>query len=223
MIELKRISDQSEAAAYLVRKIAGALNEGREVLWLVAGGSAMDVAVKAAQALSANQGLDRLTVTLTDERYGKTGHADSNWRQLNEKGFSLPGAKLEPILSGESMTETAARFDRLLNESIASGAYAIALAGMGPDGHIFGIKPGSPAVDAAEDIAAYDWDDFKRLTPTLNMLKKLDEVVIYAVGQEKHRQLDLLEKDLPANDQPAQQLKKLKKVIIFNDYKGGSA
>lgn len=220
MLELKKINDKATVADYLAETISRTLKNGQRVLWLVAGGSAMNVAVEAAQKMTAADNLENLSISLTDERYGDVGHADSNWRQLEEKGFNLPGARMLPVLDGKDIDETASHYSNLLNSALDASDYSLALAGMGPDGHIFGIKPHSPSVDSHDDVAAYNWDDFSRLTPTLRLLKRLDEVVIYAVGKEKHPQLDMLNKDIPAQDQPAQQLKQLKKVIIFNDYKG---
>ena len=52
------------------------------------------------------------------------------------------------------------------------------------------------------------------------MIKSLDEVAIYAVGEEKWPQFELLSKDINPSEQPAQLLKQLKKVIIFSDYQG---
>jgi 6-phosphogluconolactonase/glucosamine-6-phosphate isomerase/deaminase len=101
-------------------------------------------------------------------------------------------------------------------------SYSIALAGMGPDGHIFGVKPHSPSVESQADVVAYKWDDYNRITPTINLIKRLDEVLVYAMGAEKHKQLDDLASDLSPQEQPAQFLKKLQKVTIFNDYIGES-
>ena len=219
-MKFHKINDMSVVSEYIAGRIRNELAKGGKVLWLVAGGSAMDVAVKAAQGLAGGDNLDNLMVTLTDERFGAVGHADSNWRQLENKGFSLPGAQLRPVLRGKDMAGTAREYADFLNEAIDTCGYSLALAGMGPDGHIFGIKPGSPSVLSEEDVAGYDWDDFKRLTPTVKLLKKLDEVVVYAVGKEKYAQLDMLEGEVPALEQPAQQLKALKNVTVFNDYKG---
>lgn len=220
MIHYRKIESGSDVSDYLSGVILKQLSKGSRVLWLLAGGSAMDVAIQTAQKLSGSYNLDKITISLTDERYGAPGHADSNWRQLTEKGFKLPGANMLPVLSGKDMAQTAQDYAQLLNRMIDSNGYSIALAGMGADGHIFGIKPHSPAVEELDDVSSYDWEDYRRITPTLKLLKKLDEVVMYVTGEEKHYQIDLLDRNLPDQEQPAQQLKRLKNVIFFNDYKG---
>src|SRR5579862_5568705 len=185
-IEVRSIEKPVE---YLSELLKTHLEKGENVLWLVAGGSAMDIAAEVAKRLSAGPNLERLTVTLTDERYGPVGHPDSNWRQLSERGFLLPGAHLMAVLDGSDMDGVVQKFAAALEKSIGSADYSVALAGMGADGHIFGIKAGSSAVDSPQNVVGYKWDDYERVTPTINLIKKLDEVVIYAVGQEKHRQL----------------------------------
>jgi 6-phosphogluconolactonase/glucosamine-6-phosphate isomerase/deaminase len=118
------------------------------------------------------------------------------------------------------MEQTSRAYAKSLWTNIEKCDYTIAFAGMGQDGHIFGIKPGSPSVKSNDLVEAYEWDDYARITPTFKLLRRLDEVVIYAAGKEKWPQLENLDHNLPDNDQPAQMLKRLKKVIIFNDYKG---
>jgi 6-phosphogluconolactonase/glucosamine-6-phosphate isomerase/deaminase len=215
-----KINSIKPATAYLFKVIKKKLGDQQKVLWMIPGGSSMDIVIETAKLLQKCPNLDLLTVTLTDERYGRVGHKDSNWQQLVDRRFQLPGAKLQPVLEGLAIEATAKNYSDSVDHTLKNVDYAIALAGMGPDGHIFGIKPGGPAVDSQDEVVAYKWDDYARLTPTFNFIKRLDEVVVYAVGAEKHQQIDDLQKDLPPTKQPAQFLKQLKKVTIFNDYKG---
>ena len=205
-------------AKYLAELIDAKLAAGQKVLWLVPGGSAIKIAAKTSKRL--RQPLNNLTVTLTDERYGRVGHKDSNWPQLQAAGFHLQGATLQPVLLGKNLTLTTKDYSQMLQTDIKNTDYSLALAGMGPDGHIFGIKPGSPAIDTNQTVVGYDWEDYVRITPTPKFIKQLDEVVVYAVGQEKWPQFESLKKNLDPSEQPAQLLKQLKKAIIFSDYKG---
>jgi 6-phosphogluconolactonase/glucosamine-6-phosphate isomerase/deaminase len=217
---VKFINDNSPGAVvgYLAGLINKKLADGQKVLWLVAGGSAIKVAAAVSKQLQAPA--NGLTIALSDERYGPVGHADSNWLQLNDSGFAVKGATMLPVLCGKSLAQTAIDYNNMLNTHLKSDDYSLALAGIGPDGHIFGIKPGSPSVNSKEGVVAYEWDDYVRITPTLNIIKELDEVVVYAMGEEKWPQLEALSEELDTKQQPAQLLKQLKKVIIFNDYKG---
>lgn len=220
MIGYKRIDSPRKVADYISGILHERLARKEKVLWLLPGGSAADIAVDAANQISRHPNLGLLNVSLTDERYGVPGHADSNWKLLIDKGLNLPDARIFPVLNGKDFKTTAENYAGSLNEILESCDYSLALGGMGPDGHIFGIKPHSPAVDTTKDVLAYVWDDYKRLTLTMNFIRKLDEVVIYAVGDEKQPQFDLLEREISPEKQPAQLLKQLPRVTIFNDYKG---
>lgn len=217
-MRLIKLSSSKDVVDYLVKIIGDKLMKNEKVFWLIPGGSAMDIAVKAAYELELSMDLSDLSISLTDERYGHVGHSDSNWRQLEDKNFSAKGATLFPVLDGSSLDETAEHYSSLLKNELGRSNYSIALAGMGPDGHIFGIKPGSPSVYSTNEVIGYKWDDFERLTPTAKFLKNLDEIIIFATGNEKHTQIDNLRLDLPAEKQPAQLLKNHPNVIFFNDY-----
>jgi 6-phosphogluconolactonase/glucosamine-6-phosphate isomerase/deaminase len=220
MIKWRRINTDDQAVSYMAGLITAHLDRGARVLWLVPGGSAADIAVPVSHQLNGRSGFDRLAVTLTDERFGEPGHKDSNWQRLIGNGFELRGAELWAVLGKKRLADAASDYEGNLKSLIKWADYSVALAGMGADGHIFGIKPGSPAVNSPRDVEGYMWDDYKRLTPTFNLLKKLDEVIVYAKGEDKRVQFESLKLEISPDEQPAQFLKRLKKVIILNDYKG---
>ncbi|HVS78907.1 MAG TPA: 6-phosphogluconolactonase [Candidatus Saccharimonadales bacterium] len=217
---LKKISSPAPVERLLSEKLQAQLGQGQKVLWLIPGGSAIRIAANVAKSLEGNSHLTNLAVSLTDERYGPADHSDSNWRQLKEAGFDLKGAELFPVLGSQDIKSTARNYANWLNQKLEECDYSVALGGMGPDGHIFGIKPHSPAVKADQDIVSYKWDDYERIALTVRSFKKFDEIIVYAVGQEKWPQLGRLEDDISPEDQPAQLLKDLTHVTVYNDYKG---
>jgi 6-phosphogluconolactonase len=217
----RKITSTEPIVDYLIGVLTEKLIDNKKVLWLVPGGSAIKVATAVAQSLSI-ENLTHLRVSLTDERYGPVGHADSNWPQLEAAGFKLDGATMQPVLIGEDLQQTTRSFARTLAADLASVDCSLALIGMGPDGHICGIKPGSVAVASQQLAASYKSDDFIRITTTSKLLEKLDEAVVYAVGEAKWPQLDTLDKEVDPKTQPAQLLKRVKSVIIFNDHKGAT-
>lgn len=218
-MEFYKVSSPEPAADYLSRRISGLLTDGKKVLWLVPGGSAIKVAAGASSKLSGEK-LQNLTVTLTDERYGPPGHADSNWQQLKRAGFALDGANLIPVLTGKSLEETTGLFDKELKRSFAAADYSIGLFGIGPDGHTAGILPGSPAIGSRQLAASFTGPDFERITITPAAIAKLTIGVVYATGGAKWPVLGQLSRELPLDKQPAQALKAIPKLRIYNDYKG---
>jgi len=206
-----------EIATYLAQTIQSHLDKEESVVWIVSGGSAVTVAVQAAKLLTKGA---NLTVTLADERYGAVGHSDSNWQALLNEGFEIAQAHPEPVLHNLPVGETAAKYEQLIEGLFQRSDYKIALLGIGPDGHTAGILPHSPATDTERLVKYYEGDDYQRLTLTPKALLKLDEALVFVQGQAKWPQLEQLDSNLPIATQPAQVLKYIPKVTIFNDLRG---
>ncbi len=212
-------------ALELAERIAEALNVGRPVLWLVCGGSNISTAAATLDHIRAKtdaSALARLTLALTDERYGPVGHADSNWAQLVETGVDLNGFTSVPILTGGSLEETVAaysgRIAPILNAVGSAGGLIIALFGIGPDGHIAGIIPHSPAVDAPGLVYGYDAGIFTRITLTAPVLKMASAAYVFAFGSSKKDALERL-RDGKASfaDEPAVILRDIPEAFVYND------
>lgn len=207
------------AIDHLVDTLSEHLRAGEQVVWLLSGGSGAKVCLEAAKRLQ-GQSLENLSVTLTDERYGDVGHADENWQQLLDAGFSLPGASLYRPLQGLDRTETTAHFASWLQEHIQAADYSVGLFGIGPDGHTAGIKPASAATERTVWAVDFTGEDFERITMTFPAIEALDEAVTQAIGVEKAPTLQqLLETDTDLATQPAQVLKAVKKSTLYTDYK----
>lgn len=190
-----KIDDTAPVVDHLVNVLREKLSGGDKVLWLVPGGSAIAVAVEVAEQLQ-DIDLSNLTVTLTDERYGEVGHPDSNWHQLHQAGFHLPGAIMVPVFPhGHTIEETTTEFARHLQEYCQGAAYCIGFFGLGADGHTAGILPGSSAVKATEWAVHYP-ANYLRVTMTPPAIAALEEAVVYAMGEAKRQPLEQLQQDL---------------------------
>jgi 6-phosphogluconolactonase/glucosamine-6-phosphate isomerase/deaminase len=226
------IHDIQPVTQYVTEVISAHLENNERVLWLVPGGSALIIAAAVGENLTKHD-VKNLTVMLTDERYGPVDHADSNWKQLMDLGFSLPGAKLIPVLTkenndappkgvvvvmdGPNIYETGRQFARQLEQQFGEADFKIGLFGMGADGHTAGILPHSPAVSSEQFVASYKAPHFERITMTPQAIAQLDEAILYAVGTEKRDALYNLHQDISLEKQPAQVLKKVPKLTIFTD------
>ena len=212
-------TDNSEAAAQkLASTISALLGQGKQVVWFVSGGSAVSIAVSARKMLMQTDGL---IVVQVDERYGPVGHPDSNWQQLLDAGFVTDGVTCYPILTGKDLETTVADYDQLLVTSLQSADYRIGLFGMGADGHTAGILPHSVAADVKDQlVASYQGPDYLRITTTAPAIMQVDLAVLYAAGESKLPALQNLQKDLPVTEQPAQLLKRIPELWIYNDQIG---
>ena len=206
-----------ESENVLREYLQNALDQGQKVLWLMSGGSNI---VITADILRQLHGTQNLTLAQVDERYGPVGHPDSNWQQLLDSGAPLDGVTLVPILHNplDSMHQAAADYEAKLQKLLKTADISIAQLGMGTDGHIAGILPGTESVQAAGLVTSYQTEQFDRITLTFNGLDQVQELWLFAYGQDKKPRLEALQnQDLSLSEQPAQYLKRHPRVVVYND------
>lgn len=219
---MKLITQRDDTAIvdHLTSTIVARIEADESVLWLVPGGSAMKVAAKTLENLQ-DYDTSRLCITLTDERYGRPGHEDENWTQLERLGFVVQSINAYRVLRGEDVETTAQDFSDKLSRLFDTFSYKIGLFGVGSDGHTAGIKPHSSAVASDEYAAQFEGEDFTRVTITPKAIEMLDEAVVYAHGVDKHEVLrQMLYEDVALEVQPAQILKAVPRSTIFSDFAG---
>ncbi|MEX2007043.1 MAG: 6-phosphogluconolactonase [Candidatus Saccharimonadales bacterium] len=206
----------NKTADFVAKTLAERLRCGQSVLWLVPGGSAATVAVRVSQKLKTVPQA-KLTVSLTDERFGRPAHTDSNWEQLGEAGFRLNGAALQPVLQGKSLAQTVLDFERTLEKELRQADYKIGLFGIGEDGHTAGILLKSVALKTKMLVASFQGPDFARITITPQAIASLDLAIVYALGKAKYQAIRSLKENQSLAKQPAQALKQAKRLVIFTD------
>ena len=211
-------ADSASAQHDLQVRITTELESAKKVLWIISGGSNIDASIEVMANLpSALQPL--LTIMLCDERYGPVGHADSNFQQLLDKGFDAQAATLMPVLQeGLSLIETANAYSAVVQAEFAKADVIIAQLGIGLDGHIAGILPDSPAVNASDvTVTSYLSQPYQRVTMTFRALQAIDVDYSFAYGDNKLPALRQLSHDnLSLSQQPSQILKQLPEVYIYN-------
>lgn len=222
-MRFQKVASEEEAEGILLDGIRKTLNDGSKVLWLLPGGSNIKISVAVFKLLTEDE-LSRISVTLTDERFGPIGHPNSNYFQLEQAGFDFSKVKATPILVNkyDSFDETVERFERTINDLFAESQTIIGQFGMGGDGHIAGILPHSPAGREIVRLAVgYKTPDFTRITMTFNAILMIDKAYLIAFGESKLEALvSLRDKAIELNAQPAQILRQVNDVVVINDMIG---
>jgi len=211
-----------EAVQAVAARLIEELGADKRVLWLVCGGSniAAEAAAMRQVATQAETYLRNLTILPTDERYGAPGHADSNYRQLRDAGFEPGPATWTDVLARDlSLDETVAYYADLAAAAFASADVIIAQFGIGPDGHIAGILPDSPAALADEaTVAGYEWRDFTRLTLTYAALCHVHIAYALAYGDTKREALERLQRHTePFAQLPSELLYDIAEAQVYTD------
>lgn len=209
----------------MVDEIIRALNNGREVLWLVCGGSnipAAAIVLNKVKTSIKKENLKYLTIAQTDERYGHVGHADSNWQQMLEAGMDFNGIQVVPVLTGKTLEETiddyAQKMQKVFGEIKQKNGSIIAQFGIGADGHIAGLIPHSSATKDSRLVSGFVGTDFTRISLTFNSLRKIDTAFAFAFGKSKYQALERLKNtNLPLEDQPSVILKEIERSYLYTD------
>jgi 6-phosphogluconolactonase/glucosamine-6-phosphate isomerase/deaminase len=140
-----------------------------------------------------------------------------------DNGFDVKLSTLLPVLLPElDLAQTAEHYDATIRQAILDNDVIIGQFGIGPDGHIAGILPKSPATTSSELAAGYDAPPYQRLTLTFPALQQITAAYVMVFGGSKHEALlNLQTKALSIIDQPAQILKNIPEAYVYNDQIGG--
>jgi 6-phosphogluconolactonase len=187
------------AAAAIVDRLSYRLRLKGSASLVVTGGRSPGAVY---DALS-DAGLDwsKVSITLSDERFVDTDSSDSNERLVRDRLLRGRAARAQFLgLRGTAQTprDAAAEASEAL---LAWPPFEVVLLGMGEDGHIASLFPGSPALAAGLDRAAPACIAVPqgeggsppvqpRLSLTLPRLASCRLVIILASGAEKRRVLE---------------------------------
>ena len=130
-----------------------------------------------------------------DERIVPKEHNDSNYGQaclhLVDK-VAIPAANVHPmVLSGESASEAAHRYDNLLGEHLARyGVFDLVCLGVGSDGHTASLFPGSKALSVKDKLVAVgqapeNASTRERVTLTYRALERAESIYFIIAGKGK--------------------------------------
>lgn len=215
-------ADKNTAELAIAARLQEELAAGKRVVWLVSGGSNVELEVAIMSTLRGNVGdkLGNLTILPMDERYGDPGHENSNSEFLRQAGF-LPGAAewIDILAHDVSFSETIEYYDDVVSEALALAQVVVGQFGLGADGHVAGILPTSPATE--EDYATvvgYEWEDYVRLTLSPRTLSEVNVGYVVAYGDNKEEALKRLQSNQEELETlPAHLLYDIPEVYVYTD------
>lgn len=135
-----------------------------------------------------------------DERFGISGHKNSNEKMIKETGlldyFESLNIRFYPMLEKDKDIEDTARdYDEALRFVLKYFPKTVGILGIGEDGHTAGI-PAIPEIsrkmmeDQSGIIDFYDAEKYgPRITMNYHGLAMLDLIIVLVLGQEKRETL----------------------------------
>jgi len=219
-LSITTIQSTEEVSYVISQKIKTHLDDNKNILWLISGGSAIKVAIGTLKMLANKTTTKNLHVGLIDERYGDIGHTESNWQQLKNSGIDKYRIQRYPILESLSIKETAQKYCNTVHNLITNTDVAIGLLGLGEDGHTAGLLPNNPIMKSRKLYDYYTDNQFERISATPLLLNELNHLDVYIFGKNKLPALKNIFKPGIVDKVPGRILNDFKSIEIFTNNKG---
>lgn len=208
----------------VVEIIDQARNKNRCAGLAISGGSVADRFLPSLCQLG--EGLEHLEIFWCDERAVPVTDSQSNYHQAKQLWFDPAGlslARVFPMFQGTDLEQAAMDYELVLRKR-AERPLDLVLLGLGPDGHIASLFPGSAILGSrrwVEPVYQAPKPPPERVTLTLNLLASTPHVVVAAFGESKASVVAgalTNDSDLPL----AQLLRQAPHAVLFLDHAAAS-
>ena len=201
LVILPREAVPAAAATEIARALAAAVQVRGTAHWATTGGSAAPGIYAALRAAPLSDTLDwsRMHTWWGDDRFVPADDPLSNVMPI--AGMPIPEANLHPILAGEAIALgespawAAARYAAEVSALVPADAVGtpvldLVILGVGPDGHILSVFPGSAVWDQAATVCAVPAPSHiephvARVTMHPRLVAAARAVLVIAVGGSK--------------------------------------
>lgn len=186
-----------EAAQYFVRAAREAISERGRFLAALSGGrtSRHTYELLAGSYYGDQIAWEKVHLFLSDERFVPVSDPESNFGTIQKLlllGTDLPQANQHPFIVEAKTLEEAARkseeiFRGFLGETEAFPRFDLIFLGMGDDGHVAGLFPGTEAFREKASLVTFSkkTGGFDRLSLTLPLMNAARQIIFLVAGEEK--------------------------------------
>jgi 6-phosphogluconolactonase len=215
------------AAADVVRYLGGTLGERGVAHLALSGGTTPRQTYELLAGRSAE--LAGVEIWFADERCVPPEDEQGNYRLVAESLLVPAGIASERVhrMEGElGPDEGARRYGQALCDGVQRRdgqvpVLDLIVLGVGPDGHVASLFPGSPALDAGEDAVCLGVHDSpkpppERITLSLAVLRAAQRCLLLATGAGKADAIDAMLGE-PSRHVPASLLRRERLTVIVDD------
>jgi 6-phosphogluconolactonase len=218
----------AHAAADMVVETLRAAIEARGRASVVLTGGSTPVPLYRLLAADYRHALDwsRVDVFFGDERHVPHDHEDSNFRMARDTlldGLPLSPDRIHPMPTGDTPEADARAYEETLRAYFGDGppAFDLLLLGMGADGHVASLFPGSPALAETDRwVVATESPPsspvLERITLTFPAINAARTVLFLVAGESKHDALSAVHRD-PEASPPAERVAAQDRLLWFAD------
>ena len=192
----------TEAGRFIVRSLQTAIADHERATIVLSGGRTPRTVYEQLPALARESNLEwkRVYVFWGDERSVSRDHPESNFLMAEEsllRNIDIPGKNVHRIMSEHPPADAAMQYAEEIGKFFGlkkgeAPSFDVLLLGLGQDGHIASIFPGSAAeMEDKEMVVAVHGDNLQveRITLTLPVLNRAASICMLVSGEEKAKAL----------------------------------
>ncbi len=192
----------TEAGRFIVRSLQTAIADHGHATMVLSGGKTPRAVYEQLPSLARESNLEwkRVDVFWGDERSVPPDHPESNFLMAKEsllRHIEIPGRNIHRIMSEHPPADAAMRYAEEIGRffGLKEGevpSFDLLLLGLGQDGHIASIFPGSAAETEDKKLVAAVYGEnmpVERITLTLPVLNRAASICMLVSGEEKAKAL----------------------------------
>lgn len=141
----------------------------------------------------------------SDERAVLPTDKESNYKMAMDAGFKHVGIPANQIFRMEAESDVeqhASMYQDCIESTLQGNSFDLILLGVGEDGHVASLFPGTDALDKKNKWVVANWVPQKqswRMTMTIPFINNAENVIVYAFGEKKR---EILKRILLAEKTP---------------------
>lgn len=169
----------------------------RRFIVALSGGKTPELLYRALSSPEVRRQVDwtRVYLLWSDERPVPPDHPASNYHMAMQAGLQdvgIPPQQIFRMHAEEEIVQSAKKYTEQMEHILQGGKMDLVMLGMGDDGHIASLFPGTEALSEDKQLVAANWVpklETWRMTMTYPAFKRAELTVVYVTGAAKAQTL----------------------------------
>lgn len=221
-MKIVKFDSEKKFISHAVEFMAKVCKQKKTVVNIALSGGSTPKKIYEELAKQKKNSFKKINFYMVDERYVSPNQADSNYRMIFEALIKPLKNKIKGFYyfdTTKPIQQSLEQYQEII-EKLPPKYFDLIILGIGPDGHIASLFPGSKALTENKKLTAHtQTNQFAvkdRLTLTFPAILKSQKILVLLKGKEKEKVLlNLQNPKIKAKDFPAKKLLRHKDLTIY--------